>query len=734
MKHDNYLIGVIGAEVHSIEQRRILSGIIARSQAHHAQVIVLSNRNNPDRLDKENKTENRIFELIASESLDALILLSESFVNPFLREKIRLQMMQRPDLPVLLIGTPLPEFSPDHFSYINTSDEIDLEEITDHLIEACSFRKISLLTGPLSLEVSHARIGGYRKSLKKHGIPYDESLVIEGDFWYNSGASLAKEYLSGERNEPEALICANDYMAFGLLDAFFAANEDLTKHLAVIGYEFIPDRIFHAPLLTTYQRNRQALGTEAIDILMRQLRNEAVQPFKSPNGKLIAGMTCPSSESDIHQKEELYSACLNKQYEEWNLRSEMESELTECRSIEEFAEIMGKYLFMVRNANDVVLCLFEDWFAPSGSSEKMLLCRNTNHWTDHTVYSAELNQLPDIMRRYRKGAVGYLHPIYFKNRLFGYCMVWYENTDTYDETYLHWLKAVSNGLEFLRLKSDVRYLLECSTISPSYDSIAGVFSASGLRDAFHLMLNAQQPESVTAIIFRFRFGEDAMNSSLNAKDTVNGLLTAVGAMKRFHGKGGIIGRISDHAFVMLFPDSDIPAELLANAVYAEILYGTDFVHSLHMIQCDYFGTSYLCRQTGFTEILDHLQHAIEKESNPDAHESDCSHYPILRQLQIEIMQNPQKEYNLTDSADSVHLNQNHFNRIFKQIYGISFHQMHIQFRLMLAKHLLISTAQTAVQIADSCGYHDSKYFIRQFSEEIGYTPKQYRNLIRFYFA
>ena len=730
MKHDNYLIGVVGAEAHSIEQRRILSGIIARSQAYHAQVIVLSNRSNPDHPDKDNKTENRIFELIASESFDALILLSESFVNPFLREKVRRQVMQLPDLPVLLIGTPLPEFSPEQFSYINTSDEHDLEEITDYLAEHCRFRRIAFLTGPLSLEVSNARISGYRKSLEKHGIPFDESLVIEGDFWYHSGEALAKQYLSGERAEPEALICANDYMAFGLLDAFFAANEDITKHFAVIGYEFIPERTLHTPLLTTYQRNRQALGAEAVEILMRERRNEPVQPFLPPKGTLIPGMTCPSAGSDLQKREELYSARLHQQYADWNLRSEMESELTECRSIDEFAEIMGKYLFMVRNAVDVMLCLFEDWFAPSGSSEKMLLCRNTNHWADHTVYSAELDHLPDLLRRFQNAAVGYLHPVCFRERLFGYCMVRYEDTDTYDETYLRWLKSVSNGLEFLRLKGDVRYLLECSTVSPSYDSITGVFSASGLRDAFHLMRNAQHPERVTAVMLRFRFGQDARNTIPNTKDTVSGLLAAVGVMKRFHGKGGIIGRISDHAFIMLFPDSEIPAELLADAVYAEILYGADFVQYPDRMQCEYCGESYLCSQTGFHEILEHLHHSIEKATEPNVHGTECPHEPVLRQLQIELMQNPQKEYNLTETANSVHLNQNHFNRIFKQIYGVSFHQMHIHFRLLLAKHLLISTSQTAIQIADSCGYRDSKYFIRQFSEETGYPPKQYRSLFR----
>ena len=76
----------------------------------------------------------------------------------------------------------------------------------------------------MTLDVSRIRIKGYRKSLEQHGIPYDTSLVYEGDFWYYSGEKLAARYLNGELPMPEALICANDYMAFGFLDAFSAAQ------------------------------------------------------------------------------------------------------------------------------------------------------------------------------------------------------------------------------------------------------------------------------------------------------------------------------------------------------------------------------------------------------------------------------------------------------------------------------------------------------------------------------
>ena len=84
MKRDTYLIGVIGAEVHNIEQRQILSGIISRAQQRNAQVVVLSNLHNPYKPENDSGTELRIYEMIRSQSFDALILLSESLIYPAL--------------------------------------------------------------------------------------------------------------------------------------------------------------------------------------------------------------------------------------------------------------------------------------------------------------------------------------------------------------------------------------------------------------------------------------------------------------------------------------------------------------------------------------------------------------------------------------------------------------------------------------------------------------------------
>ena len=717
MRKDRFLIGVIGTEIHSIEQREMLDGILRQAQQDRADVAVLSNVFNPLEPEKADCCENQIYDLVLSPDLDAVIMLSESFVNERLRSRIRELLLKRTDIPVILLGAALGGFDFPHFS---TSDANDIEEITDHLIEGHGFRDITLLTGPLSLDVSRVRIEGYRRSLKRHGIPFDESKVYEGDFWYHSGSELAKAFLSGEKPMPEALVCANDYMAFGVLDAFEYAGVNILDNMAVIGYEFIPERNLHTPLLTTYQRNRRALGSTAVRIIRRQLRGEPPEPFAPPRGRLIHGVTCSCNVSRIRQHEELVTARQQKQYADWNLKSELDRLLTACTNMDAFADAMGQFQFMLRGVNDIFLCLFEDWHRQERSSE-ILLCRSVNLWTDHTVFRLKKTDLAGIVSR-REGAAHYWLPLCFADRLFGYCVLHYDHPDSFDDVCRSWMKSVANGLEFLRLKADVRYLLQCRTLSGSYDSMTEMFSADGLKSAYQLMQNAAGIVRVTALLLRCCTGQDPLYSAEDAGAAVEKLLAAANILHQYQGKG-ICGRISEQDFLLLLPTDADTAELLAEAVAADMV-------------CVLEIGSFLCTAQSFPReaSLDELVGKLTADAAAEQSARDASrlrtHYAALYGIRKALYSHPAGMQTLEEHAAALGFHTDYLNRRYKEYFGVSFHQDCIRSRVLHAAHLLMHTALTVSETAEQCGYTDSKYFIRQFAAVTGCPPRAFRERIR----
>ena len=69
----------------------------------------------------------------------------------------------------------------------------------------------------------------------------------------------------------------------------------------------------------------------------------------------------------------------------------------------------------------------------------------------------------------------------------------------------------------------------------------------------------------------------------------------------------------------------------------------------------------------------------------------------------------------------------YLSRVFKQEQGISIHEYVTMCRINLARELLCNTNLRIYEIAASCGYDNTTYFIRVFKSGTGMTPQEYKN-------
>ena len=72
----------------------------------------------------------------------------------------------------------------------------------------------------------------------------------------------------------------------------------------------------------------------------------------------------------------------------------------------------------------------------------------------------------------------------------------------------------------------------------------------------------------------------------------------------------------------------------------------------------------------------------------------------------------------------------YFSYIFKKIMGKSFSEYINLLRLREAEKLLLSTNESITEIAYSCGFSTSSYFISKFKKHKNVTPKQFRENTR----
>ncbi|HSR29659.1 MAG TPA: LacI family DNA-binding transcriptional regulator [Anaerolineae bacterium] len=140
-----------------------------------------------------------------------------------------------------------------------------------HLIDL-GHRRIACITGPSDVTPSAERVTGYRQAMKKAGIPVDESLVVKGDFQYDS-AYRASIQLLQIKDPPTAIFACNDLMAVAVMSAALAEGRQVPGDLSVVGFDDVRLAAFANPPLTTIAQPKYEMGVVAATMLLERMRD-----------------------------------------------------------------------------------------------------------------------------------------------------------------------------------------------------------------------------------------------------------------------------------------------------------------------------------------------------------------------------------------------------------------------------------------------------------------------------
>ncbi len=719
-------IGVVAAEVNNIEQREIMKGIIAKAQEVGRKTIVFSNLFNAYEFDESLALENYVYNLTRSQQLSGIILIAESFMNDTVRAIIRNLLEQRQDIPVVVIGIFIPELAYPNVRFINASDFEDMSDITTHLIEEHDLRKIDILTGMKNNEAAEQRVQGYRRALEQHGIPFDERRVHYGNFWFDSGEALAKQIVSGEIPMPEAIVCANDYMAYGLLDSFLKDGVRVPDDVVVTGFEFIHERIYHAPLLSTFQRARAEIGQEAVNIIDHLANGKEPPPFKPPRGKWIAGNSCRCKTDNEQLYQELETLRTKQVYDKWNVLGTLEQQLTLSSNLDEFIDALAKHHYWVRWVQNMYLCLCENWYDTSSETpSRQLICRSIMPWNKQTppIRFEET----DFVSCYRmlnapETAAHYYLPLFFEKHFYGYFILEYFAPDTYDDIFRNWMKSISVALTFLCMKNDIRYLLQCQNLSEQQDMLTGLLNQQGFEKALTAHLEtAQSPVSAVLV----KLDHDSVANPETQETQTARIQKVAEILRTVCSDQCIIARIDPQIFICTgIPyESDTRDTLLREKLNAVLLHQTDLLETQGM-ETLFVTTIVIPADTAAAEAAAMLRTAANEAEAEQHTRRERPHSETLFAVRNQL-------YSSLDlTADAVcrkySFSAGYFRQIYKDCFGVSFHQDAINARISRAVSLLATSVLSIASIAEQCYYEDYNYFLRQFQKVMGITPGQFR--------
>jgi len=203
--------------------------------------------------------------------VDGIISDSYPAYNKFLMEELL-----NTNIPVTFIDWDDTNINADtlHFNF-----KPGTQKAVDYLVKL-GHKKIYFVSGSKNLRTSKVREENFIDSLKKYkdsGVVYR---VFEGNFKLNGGINAAKEIIaSGEL--PNAIICANDITAIGVMKTFKEENIDIPEKVSIIGLDNIIFSELISPSLTTLEYSKHLIGETAMRLLLNRIKD-----IKAPKQKI----------------------------------------------------------------------------------------------------------------------------------------------------------------------------------------------------------------------------------------------------------------------------------------------------------------------------------------------------------------------------------------------------------------------------------------------------------------
>lgn len=175
-------------------------------------------------------------------------------------------------VPVVVIAGPSDERELDVIAADNAAG---MRALAAHLSGTHHYRKLCFVAGPQNSPDARQRLAAFEHACAEHGRAVRP--VLRGDFSEASGISAARTLLASPPL-PEAIVCANDQMAIGVLRELARAGVDVPAATAVTGFDDIYAGRLLSPALTTVSQPLRDLGRTAAGRLRARIEDRSLPP------------------------------------------------------------------------------------------------------------------------------------------------------------------------------------------------------------------------------------------------------------------------------------------------------------------------------------------------------------------------------------------------------------------------------------------------------------------------
>lgn len=481
------------------------------------------------------------------------------------------------------------------FNLITINNRKTMKTLTEHFIKVHGFSRIYYMSGPFTSKDSPERLEGYKEAMAEAGLEIKPNYIYEGNYWLNRGKKAIDFFLNGTHTYPEAIICANDYMAISICDELMARGKSVPDDVAVTGFDGITEGAEYTPSLTTVTIEPEIYALKVFDLMFKAMGGKEVPKVTELNEKIIYRASCgcgPQVKMFDHTR-----VLKRLDLTEMLLREagRITADYQNDYDLENALKVADFY-FHTLNCDKGHICLCKDEASRVDAIEmnKIFTDRMTLKQTmfiDRTKKAEILNLdfdrkdiLPAEILDTEEAQTYIIYPLHFKSKEYGYLILMPSKDQWANSLAATYINTLSNAIENSYYEKKFRSLDGAKKLSIT-DPLTGISNRRGFEEDMSKLLTDGIEDKIISIVSIDMDGLKQTNDDYGHSDGDLAITTFADCLLESLHKNEICARFGGDEFIaVLVSKNDERKEEFKNEFRAKLAEASDKLKKPYRIE------------------------------------------------------------------------------------------------------------------------------------------------------
>ncbi len=452
-KKSRKCIGVILARPEREYQTNVLEGIYQVAFENDMNVAVFSIPSMQD------ENEYRIFDLINFDLIEGLIYLPDTFTEDALEEDVNQIVYGFRDKGghIVTVDEKL-EGIPSFFS----EDTNGIIALTEHFIQQHHCKRVAFMTGIEGHPHAEKRLEVFKETMKKNGLFVPKAWTYYGDFWINQGDNFVQQLLDSEEGLPEAILCANEYMADSVYKAL--QKRKLYAPDAVLLGCFATE-LNRFQYISSVIKNPRNAGAAACKAIIDWAEGQTIEDKEysipcdvNENFRLTCGCV-PFLEYDFSKIDE---TAIQFEFGYFSEINDINEVLHKCDHMEDIFWSLSDYYTYFKKTNGMYFCMYDGWDDPGRTNDTIAKSDMVQLYCyQKTLPDGEIDQhvgsniafpkqmmLPELFLKNGTPSAYFFRELHFYDKDYGYLVIDIgDDKKQYDFLWNYFVRDIVSAIE-----------------------------------------------------------------------------------------------------------------------------------------------------------------------------------------------------------------------------------------------------------------------------------------------